>query len=103
MNAAVAPHLALILFLPWYAVLAWLFWRAMASGANARRKLAVLAFIAFAFLAAAVAGVWAHDNADTSVGALWKQLFASSVGYGAFLSGLLAGFVALRRLKATTK
>jgi len=95
-NADVTPHLALILFLPWYAVLAWVFWRMRARHARARRKLAALAFIVGALLAAGWAGVWAFENADTSVGALWKQLLASSVGYAAYLSVLLAGFAVLR-------
>jgi hypothetical protein len=95
-NAAVAPHLALILFLPWYAVLCWVFWRMRARDASAGRKLVVGGFIALSLITAGIAGDWAYGHADTSVGAIWKQLFASSVGYAAFLSVLLVGGVALR-------
>jgi len=96
MSSAVAPHLALILLLPWYAVLGWVFWRLRASGTDARRKFAALALIVFSLLAAGFAGTWAYDYAQPLAGTIWKQVLASTVGYGAFLAGLLVGFVVLR-------
>lgn len=101
MDAAVAPHLALILFLPWYAVLAWLFWRARSRNASSMRKLVVLAFIALSLVAAGLAGIWAHAYADPSFGAIWKQVLASSVSYGVFLSVLLVGLLMLRATSTT--
>lgn len=100
-DAAVAPHLALILFLPWYAVLAWLFWRVRSRNASGVRKLLVLAFIALSLVAAGLAGIWAHAYADPSFGAIWKQVLASSVSYGVFLAVLLVGLLMLRTTSAT--
>ena len=102
-DAAVAPHLALILFLPWYAVLAWMFWRARSRNASGVRKLVVLAFMTLSLIAAGLAGIWAHAYADPSFGAIWKQVLASSVSYGVFLSVLLVGLLTLRASSATER
>ena len=102
MNADVAPHLALLLFLPWYAVLGWLFWRMRGSGGSAVRRLTVLAIIGASLLSAGIAGVWAYHHADASVGAIWKQVLACAVGYAAFLVGLVAGIVVLPRSSGPT-
>lgn len=103
MNAALAPHLALILFLPWYAVVGWFFWRLQTREPHVGRKLAVLVIIALSLVAAGLAGLWAYDIADRSVGAIWKQVLASAVGYAAFLSILLAGFLMLRSFVAASQ
>ena len=95
MNTVVELNLALILFLPWYALLGWLFWRLRARGAQARRKLVVLALLVVALLAAGVAGIWAFGHADPAAGAIWKQVLACVVGYGVFLGVLVAGFALL--------
>ncbi|MGQ0800232.1 MAG: hypothetical protein ACT4NL_08995 [Pseudomarimonas sp.] len=103
MNSNVAPHLALILFLPWYAVLGWLLWRLRATGHDARRKLAVSAYIGLSLVAAGFGGIWAYGYAEPLTGSIWKQILASTVGYGAFLAGLLIGFASLRSAPASTR
>lgn len=100
-NAVVELNLALLLFLPWYVLLGWLFWRMTARHRTAGRKLVALAFLCISLFAAGLAGVWAYGYADTSAGAIWKQVLACVVGYGAFLGVLLAGFAALRAKSAT--
>jgi len=85
-----------MLFLPWYAVLAWLFWRGRTPHAGVGRKLVVFGFIALSLVMAGFAGSWAYAYASPSYGAMWRQVLASSVSYGAFLSVLLTGLLLLR-------
>ena len=96
MNPFVELNLALILFLPWYVLLGWVFWRARARGASTSRKLLALGFLAVSLAAAGFTGVWAYGFADPSAGAIWKQILACVVGYWAFLGVLALGFAALR-------
>lgn len=98
MNDHVALNLAMILFLPWFAILGVLFWvypRRRPRGAT--RNL----FDAAALLVAALAGVlatwWSMRNADPDAGAIWKQVLASTLSYGAFLGVMTAAFFARRR------
>lgn len=91
MNAVVELNLALILFLPWYLILGWLFWRLSTRGAKPARRLAALAVLGIALGAAGGAGVWAYGYADPAAGPIWKQVLACVVGYGAFLGVLLLG------------
>jgi len=99
-SADIAPHIALLLFLPWYAVLGWLFWRVRGRHGTAARKTGALAIIAAALAAAGLAGVWAYHHADASVGPIWKQVLACAVGYAAFLLALLVGLMTLRRSRS---
>jgi hypothetical protein len=103
MNAIVELNLALILFLPWYVLLAWLFWRMRARGAGTRRKLAVFGLLLAALIVAGLAGVWAYGFADPTAGAIWKQVLACVVGYGGFLAVLLAGLTLLRSPTRTAR
>lgn len=96
MNPFVELNLALILFLPWYLLLCWLFWHLRARGKGGLHKLLALTCLLASLAAAAIAGVWAYGQADTSTGAIWRQVFACVIGYGAFLSILTIGFIALR-------
>lgn len=97
MNPLVELNLALILFLPWYLLLGWLHWRLTTRGADGRRKLVSLGVLVAAFIAAGFAGTWAFHRADPGAGAIWKQVLASAVGYGAFLAVLAPAFLMLRR------
>lgn len=96
MNPLVELNLALILFLPWYLLVGWIFWRWRGQKQSDARKLLVALVISGALAAAAVSGIWAYRYADPSVGAIWKQILACVIGYWAFLSVLVAGFFALR-------
>ena len=85
MNPDIELNLALILFIPWFSILAVLFWCFPRSPRTGTRKL----FDAVSLLAATVAAFagmhWSMVNADPSHGAMWKQVLATSVAYGLFL------------------
>jgi hypothetical protein len=97
MSPLVEINLALILFLPWFAILGVLFWVYPRQPRTAARR----AFDAMALAASAAGFVlsvqWAHASADPTYGRMWKQVFATSVGYGVFLALLLAAFLIRRR------
>lgn len=97
MHAHVALNLAMILFLPWFAILGVLFWLYPRGPRTAAR----VAFDAGALLASTTAGVvatwWSIDNADPRFGGMWRQVLASTLSYGAFLGVLTAAFFARRR------
>lgn len=96
MSPFVEVHLALVLFLPWFAILGTLYWLFPRQPRDAARRL----FDAFALVAAAIAFVcavrWAHAGADPGYGRMWQQVFATSVGYGVFLAVLLAAVLVRR-------
>ena len=97
MSPLVEVNLALILFLPWFAILGVLFWLYPRQPRTpARRGYDALALVV-STVGFVVAVQWAHANADPAYGRMWKQVFATSVGYGAFLALLLAAFVLRRR------
>ena len=81
--------LAIILFLPWFAILGALYWfypRTLEKTA-ARRRFDVAA-LALAFLAAFLAGRWGFATAATGIeaGPIWRQVLASLLAYKAFLA-----------------
>lgn len=96
MNPLVEVNLALILFLPWFLILGVLFWlypRQPRDGA--RRLFDVVSLVVSSTIF--VFGVqWAHASADPGFGRMWKQIFATSVGYGLFLAAMTLAFF-LRR------
>ncbi|HST45179.1 MAG TPA: hypothetical protein VLK29_08140, partial [Luteimonas sp.] len=85
MNPNVALNLALILFLPWFAILGTLFWIYPRAPRGAPRVLFDLASLALAVAAAALGMYWSMANADPQAGAIWKQVLASTLSYGLFL------------------
>ena len=86
-------NLALILFIPWFSILAVLFWCFPRQPRSATRK----AFDTISLLlatAAAFAGMhWSMVNADPSHGPMWKQVLATSVAYGLFLAVMVVALV----------
>lgn len=92
MNPLVELNLSLILFLPWFAILAVLFWLVPRQPRDPARKLfdvIALTLSAAAFLASIY---WSYYNADPSYGGMWKQILATALGYGVFLAVLTAAF-----------
>ena len=88
MNTTVQLNLALILFLPWYAILAAVYWAWPRQPRTAARRAFDVAALA-ATTALSVASMhWGFLTADTRVGVLWKQVLATSVSYGVFLGAL---------------
>lgn len=87
-------YLAAILFLPWFLILAALYWvfpRQPRHGARRAFDVAALLLSTLAFLFALR---WSFDTADLSHGGMWPQVLATSVGYGVFLLMLTLAFVA---------
>ena len=97
MNAQVELNLALILFLPWFLVLAVLFWIFPRAPRNLTRWMFDASSLAAALIAAALGTYWSVHNADTSVGPMWKQVLASTVSYGLFLLVMTAAIHVRRK------
>jgi len=82
-------NLGLILFLPWFLILGVLFWLFPRQPRHWRRRLFDLASLALALAAFLVSLYWAQGYADPTHGQMWRQVLATSIGYGVFLGTLL--------------
>jgi len=96
MNSHVALNLAMLLFLPWYAILGAMFWIYPRQPRHAARRWFDATSLAVAVVAAFAGTHWGFLHASPSPGVLWKQLLATSVSYGLFLA-VLALAIAVRR------
>lgn len=85
MNPLVELNLALILFLPWFTILAVLFWKFPRAPRGWQRTLFDATSLVLAIAAAAAGMYWSMENADPSFGHMWQQVLATSVSYGLFL------------------
>ncbi|GAB3352845.1 hypothetical protein [Lysobacter tyrosinilyticus] len=85
MNPLVELNLALILFLPWFTILAVLFWIYPRRPRGLARTLFDSASLLLALVAAAIGMYWSMANADPTFGHMWQQVLATSVAYGLFL------------------
>ena len=85
MNPLVELNLALILFLPWFTILAVLFWKFPRAPRGWARTLFDSTSLLLAVVAAAVGMYWSMANADPTFGHMWQQVLATSVSYGLFL------------------
>ncbi|TYT27070.1 hypothetical protein FZO89_12825 [Luteimonas viscosa] len=94
MNPLVELNLTLILFLPWFAILATLYWLFPRQPRGMKRALYDLATLALAVAAFLWSVYWSVANADTQYGKLWPQVLATALGYGVFLAALGIAFVA---------
>ncbi|QWP78075.1 hypothetical protein J5226_06675 [Lysobacter sp. K5869] len=94
MNPQVELNLALILFIPWFSILAWLFWAYPRQPRGAARTAFDSATLALAGAAAIWGMHWGMHNADPNAGAIWKQVLATSVAYGLFLAVMTAALIA---------
>lgn len=97
MNPQVELNLALILFLPWFSILAVLFWLYPRTPRGPARALFDAASLAVATLAAAGGMHWGMANADPQFGPMWKQVLATSVAYGLFLLLMTVALLVRRR------
>ena len=81
------PYLAIILFLPWFLLLGALFWLFPRQPRNPRRKAFDIATLIIAFVLSFIGMQWGYalGLADVGTGAIWKQVLATLVAYGAFL------------------
>ncbi|MES2859207.1 MAG: hypothetical protein V4704_08535 [Pseudomonadota bacterium] len=94
------PWLALVLFAPWFLILAGVYWWHPRQPRHAARRRFDAAALLVAFAGCLASLYWSFDIADRSYGALWPQILATSVGYGVFLAVLTAAFFLRRRLLA---
>ena len=85
MNPLVELNLALILFLPWFTILAVLFWKFPRAPRGWQRTLFDSMSLLLAMAAAAGGMYWSMKNADPTFGHMWQQVLATSVSYGLFL------------------
>ena len=96
MSPQVETNLALILFLPWFSILAALYWCFPRGPRDLRRTGFDLAGLALATLAAVAGMRWSLVHADPRFGHLWPQVLATSVAYGLFLAALAAAVLTRR-------
>lgn len=102
MNAQVQTNLAMILFLPWYAILAALFWIYPRHPRTGARRAFDVASLVLATSAATLGTWWGIRNADPYWGQMWKQILATSLSYGMFLLVLAVAIAVRHRWIART-
>lgn len=102
MSSTIQINLALILFLPWYLILAILYWCYPRQPRTAGRRVFDLASLVAVLLASGWSMHWSYLIAasDASAGPIWRQVLATSVSYGVFLAALTAAFFLRRWLIA---
>ncbi|KAF1715990.1 hypothetical protein CSC74_12535 [Pseudoxanthomonas yeongjuensis] len=89
------PYLALVLFLPWFLLIGALFRLFPRQPRDAARKRFDLAALAIAFVLSFGGMQWGYalGLADVGTGAIWKQVLATLVAYGAFLAVMFIAVV----------
>ena len=92
------PYLALILFLPWFAILGVLFWLFPRMPRTSARRAFDVATLLLAGIGSFTGMRWGYLNASVEVGALWKQILATLVAYGVFLCVLTVALIVRPRL-----
>lgn len=85
MSGGVELHLSLILFLPWFAILAVLYWVFPHRHPGATSRAIDVAVLVVSLLLSVWAMRWGFLNADPGAGTIWKQVLATLTAYGAFL------------------
>ena len=100
MSPTIQSNLALILFLPWYLILAVLYWLYPRQPRTVARRLFDVASLSAMVVASAASMHWSYRiaAADASAGPIWRQVLATSVSYGVFLAVLTVAVVLRRRL-----
>lgn len=99
MSSQVQLHLALILFLPWFAILGGLFWFYPREPRTQARRTFDIASLVVAVIAFVVAIRWGHAIAEPTgtAGNIWRQVVATATGYAVFLAVITAAFLVRRR------
>ena len=92
MNPNVELNLALILFLPWYAILGALYWFYPRQPKSLARGVFDVGALTLATIATALSMHWSYRVAGFSWGAMWPQILATSVSYGVFLAVMTAAW-----------
>ena len=103
MNPLVELNLALILFVPWFGILAVLFWLFPRQPRTLARKAFDTASLVLATVMAALGMYWSMENADPQYGHMWQQVLATTLSYAMFLAVMtLAMLVRWRWLRRST-
>lgn len=97
MNPLVELNLALLLFLPWFAILGALYWWYPRRPRHRARVVFDVVALLASLLAFLLSIHWAHANADPAHGRMWRQVLAVAIGYGVFLATLATAFLVRRR------
>lgn len=99
MSTQVQLHLALILFLPWFAILGGLFWFYPRQPRTRARRVFDVASLAIAIVAFVLTIRWGHAIAEPTgtAGNIWRQVVATASGYGVFLGLMTVAFLLRRR------
>ena len=97
MHPVINHYLTVLLFLPWFAILATLFWMLPRTPRDAARRGFDIAALAVCVAVFVLSVDWAMGHADRSHGPLWPQILAVAVSYGVFLAALTVAFFVRRR------
>jgi hypothetical protein len=98
MNPTIEFNLTLILFLPWFLILGALFWFYPRQPRGGARNAFDLAALLLSLIASWLGMRWGMLHADPQAGAIWKQVLATLLAYGAFLAVLCAAWPLRARL-----
>jgi hypothetical protein len=93
MSPLLEVNLTLILFLPWFLILAVLFWVYPRQPRGIARRLYDLVAIVLSLAVFVASLYWLHDVADPAHGRMWRQILSTAVGYGVFLTAMLVAVV----------
>ncbi len=99
------PYLAVILFLPWFALLGSLYWFYPRQPRGLRRQSFDAGVLLVAFMLSFGGMQWGYalGAADAGSGAIWGQVMATLVAYGAFLVVLLLALPVRSRFLSRTR
>jgi hypothetical protein len=98
MNSLVEVNLAALLFLPWFLILAVLYWLYPRQPRPSWRTWFDLGALAASALLFVASLHWALEWADRGYGRMWQQIVGTSVSYGVFLAALGLAFWVRRRM-----
>ena len=93
MNPQVELNLALILFVPWFAILAVLFWLYPQQPRSLQRTVFDSVSLVSATVLAAWGMYWSMENADPRFGHMWQQVLATTISYAMFLATMTLAIV----------
>lgn len=93
MNPLFEANLTLILFLPWFLILAVLFWVYPRQPRGAARRLFDILALLLSLAAFVASLYWIQGIADPAHGRMWQHILATAVGYGVFLGAMLVAFI----------
>ena len=91
-------NLGLLLLLPWYLILAALYWCFPRTPRGSARRTFDLCALAVAAIATIASLHWSFATASLAYGGMWRQVLATSVSYGVFLAVMTGAWFVRRRV-----